>query len=185
MRATSQFRIIGRHVLSVHLKPVVAAGNIAAMYVGCGIRLPATASEPIASGHAAGAYALGTGESAVKLPDQIVWKAPAVTPGPSTAVLYGDPTKVGVYVSRLKIPAGFKIMPHTHPDEWRTAVVVSGTLHFGRGDKWDDAKLQPRPAGTFFTEEKGAPHFVRAKDGEVIVQITGMGPSGTTPIPQK
>ena len=76
-------------------------------------------------------------------------------------------------------------MPHTHPDEWRTAVVLSGTLYFGLGDKWDDAKLQARPAGTFFTEAKDAPHFVWAKDGEVIIQITGMGPSGTTPIPQK
>ena len=76
-------------------------------------------------------------------------------------------------------------MPHTHPDEWRTAVVLSGTIYFGLGDKWDEAKLQPRPAGTFFTEAKGAPHFIWAKDGEVIVQITGMGPSGTTLIPQK
>jgi hypothetical protein len=24
-------------------------------------------------------------------------------------------------------------MPHWHPDEWRTAVVLSGTLYFGIG----------------------------------------------------
>ena len=76
-------------------------------------------------------------------------------------------------------------MPHTHPDEWRTVVVLSGTLYFGLGDKWDDTKLQPRPTVTFFSEAKSAPHFAWAKDGEVIIQITGMGPSGTTPIPQK
>jgi hypothetical protein len=59
------------------------------------------------------------GESIVKLPDQIVWKGPAVSPGPSTAVLYGDSSKAGVFVSRTKFPAGFKVMPHTqgrHPD---------------------------------------------------------------------
>jgi hypothetical protein len=27
--------------------------------------------------------------------------------------------------------------------------------------------------------------YVWAKDGEVIIQTTGMGPTGTTPIPQK
>jgi quercetin dioxygenase-like cupin family protein len=122
------------------------------------------------------------GQSAVKLPNEIEWKAPAVVPGPSTAVLVGDPSKQGVYVSRLKLPAGTKLPPHTHPDEWRTAVVLSGTLYYGYGEQWDDGKLKAYPAGTFFTEPKGTPHFVWAKDGEVIVQITGMGPTGTVPI---
>lgn len=131
-----------------------------------------------------GAYAQGAGESVLKLPDQIEWKGPAVSPGPSTAVLFGDPSKPGVYVTRTKFPAGFKLMPHTHPDEWRTIVVLSGTIHFALGDKWDESKLKPRPAGTFFSEAKAAPHFVWAKDGEVVIQVTGMGPSGTTLIPQ-
>lgn len=131
-----------------------------------------------------GAYAQGASESVLKLPDQIEWKAPAVSPGPSTAVLFGDPSKPGVYVTRTKFPAGLKLMPHTHPDEWRTIVVLSGTLYFSLGDKWDESKLKPRPAGTFFSEAKGAPHFVWAKDGEVVIQTTGMGPTGTTLIPQ-
>ena len=138
----------------------------------------------LVSGIGAGAYAQGAGESVLKLPDQIEWKAPAVSPGPSTAVLFGDPSKPGVYVTRTKFPAGFKLMPHTHPDEWRTIVVLSGTIHFALGDKWDELKLKPRPAGTFFSEAKAAPHFVWAKDGEVVIQVTGMGPSGTTLIPQ-
>ena len=139
----------------------------------------------LALGVAAGAYAQGAGDGVVKFPDKIEWKAPAVSPGPSTAVLYGDPSKAGVFVSRVKFPAGFKIMPHTHPDEWRTAVVLSGTIYFGLGDKWDESNLQARPAGTFFSEAKAVPHFVWAKDGEVIIQVTGMGPSGTTLIPPK
>jgi quercetin dioxygenase-like cupin family protein len=100
-------------------------------------------------------------------------------------VLYGDPTKAGVYVTRVKFPAGAKLMPHTHPDEWRTAVVLSGTFYFGLGDKWDETKLKPYPTGTFFSEPKATPHFVWARDGEVIVQVTAIGPSGTTMIPQK
>ena len=120
----------------------------------------------LALGVAAGAYAQGAGDGVVKFPDKIEWKAPAVSPGPSTAVLYGDPSKPGVYVSRTKFPAGFKLMPHTHPDDWRTVVVLSGTIYFGLGDNWDESKLQARPAGAFFSEARAVPHFVWAKDGE-------------------
>jgi hypothetical protein len=37
--------------------------------------------------------------------------------GASTAILFGDPSKPGVYVTRTKFPAGLKVLPHTHPDE--------------------------------------------------------------------
>ena len=36
------------------------------------------------------------------------------------------------------------------------------------------------PAGTFYSEPSKAPHYSWAKDGEVIIQITGVGPSGKT-----
>jgi len=36
-------------------------------------------------------------------------------------------------------------MPHWHPDEWRTAVVLSGTLYFGVGEQWDESKLKAYP----------------------------------------
>ena len=134
---------------------------------------------------AAGVDAQGTGESLAIKPNDIVWKPAATGAGPATAVLYGDPTKPGPYVLRAKFAAGSKSMPHSHPDEWRTGVVLSGIYYFGIGEQWDETKLRAYPAGTFFSEPKGTPHFVWAKDGEVIVQFTGMGPSGTTSIPQK
>ena len=58
------------------------------------------------------------------------------------------------------------------PDEVRTAVVLSGTLYFGSGDKWDESKFKAYPAGTFYSEPSKAPHFTWAKDGEVIIQVT-------------
>ena len=131
------------------------------------------------------AYSQGAGESVVKLPDQIEWKAPPMVGGASTAILYGDPSKSGVYVTRTKFPAGTKALPHTHPDEWRTVVVLSGTHYFGLGDTWDEGKLKAYPTGTFFSEPKDTPHFVWAKDGEVIVQVTAMGPTATKMIGQK
>jgi len=123
-------------------------------------------------------------EAAVKLPNEIEFKAP-VNPGVQTAVLYGDPSKDGVYVARNKLPAGLKVMPHTHPDAWRTAVVLSGTLYFATGDVWDESKLTAYPPGTFYTEPVGRPHFVWAKDGDVVLQVTAMGPTGSTPVARK
>ena len=131
----------------------------------------------------AGAYAQST-EPVVKFPNDLEFKAP-LSAGPQVAILYGDPTKAGVFVTRSKFAPGLKVMPHSHPDEWRTVVVLSGTLYFGVGEQWDESKLKPYPAGTFFSEPSKTPHYGWAKDGEVIIQVTGMGPSGTTPIAQK
>ena len=98
--------------------------------------------------------------------------------GVETAVLYGDPSKPGLYVVRMKLPAGAEVMPHIHPGEARTMTVLSGTLYFGFGTEFDETKLKPYPAGTFFTELPTTPHFVAAKEGEVIFQASGIGPSG-------
>ena len=117
--------------------------------------------------------------SVLKFPQDIIYKDTAV--GVQVAVLYGDPTKSGLYVVRLKLPAGSKVVPHTHPEDVRTLTVLSGTLYFGHGDKWDESKLTPYPAGTFFTELPSEPHFVGAKDDEVIFQVTGIGPSALIP----
>jgi quercetin dioxygenase-like cupin family protein len=136
-----------------------------------------------AAGLSTSAYAQSAGTSVLKLPQDIEFKGPLSGP-PQTVVLYGDPTKPGVFVSRVKFSAGWKDPPHWHPDEVRTVVVLSGTLYFGSGDKWDESKFKAYPAGTFYSEPSKAPHFTWAKDGEVIIQITGVGPSGKTFIPQ-
>ena len=127
-----------------------------------------------------GAYSVAADNAGiVKLPQEITFKATAA--GVETAVLYGDPAKPGLYVIRLKLPAGVKVVPHTHPEEVRTLTVLSGTLYFGFGDQYDESKLTPYPAGTFFSELPNVPHFVAAKDSEVIFQATGIGPSALIP----
>jgi quercetin dioxygenase-like cupin family protein len=139
----------------------------------------------LASVTAAIANAQDCSQSILVTPNEVAWKAPAVSPGLDTAVICGDPSKAGVYVLRARFPAGFKLMPHFHPDEWRTAIVLSGNYYFGLGEQWDESKLKPYAAGTFLSEPKGTPHFVWAKDGEVIVQFTAMGPTAVTPVRQK
>jgi quercetin dioxygenase-like cupin family protein len=113
----------------------------------------------------------------------IEFKGP-VGPGTQNAVLYGDPTKPGVYVQRTKFPPGLKVMPHWHPDEWRTAVVLSGTLYFGVGEQWDESKLKAYPAGIFYSEPPKTAHYVWAKDGANVASThTDLLCSGSTPRP--
>ena len=73
--------------------------------------------------------------------DSVVWAAgpPSLAPGAQAAVLYGDPTKDGLFVMRLKLPAGFRIAPHTHPRP-EILTVVSGAFHIGMGSVADDTE---------------------------------------------
>jgi quercetin dioxygenase-like cupin family protein len=130
-------------------------------------------------------YAQNAETSVLKLPQDIQFKPASVPGAPQTAILYGDPTKPGVFVTRVKFSPGWKDPPHWHPDEVRTVAVLSGTFYFGSGEKWDESKMKAYPAGTFYSEPPKAPHYTWAKDGEVIIQVTGVGPSGKTAIPQQ
>jgi quercetin dioxygenase-like cupin family protein len=131
-----------------------------------------------------GAYGQNSA-SIIKLPDEVEFKSPFTPANLQFAILYGDPTKSGVYVIRWKYARGAKVMPHWHPDEVRTATVLSGTYYFAIGERWDESKFRAFPAGTFTSEPPNTPHYAWAKDGDVIVQFTGVGPTGTTMIPQK
>jgi quercetin dioxygenase-like cupin family protein len=124
------------------------------------------------------AQARDAGPGIVKLPDQIEFKG---LPGTlQIATLYGDPAKPEMFVQRFKLPAGLKLMPHYHPDSPRTVAVLSGTLYYAFGEVWDESKLKALPAGTFFTEPPKVAHFAWAKDGEVVLQLTSVGPTGAT-----
>jgi quercetin dioxygenase-like cupin family protein len=114
----------------------------------------------------------------LRLPQDIQFSASSAS---QTLTLYGDPMKPGMYVYRSRIAAGSKNMPHWHSGE-RTATVLSGTLYYGLGEQWDESKLIAFPPGTFFSVPPKMPHFAWAKDGEVILQVTGIGPAGTTVI---
>jgi len=119
----------------------------------------------------------------VRLPQDITYKG--LTGGPQHVTLLGDPSLPGLYVDRIKFAPGMKVMPHWHPDSVRTVLVMSGTLYFAVGEQWDESKLKAYPAGTLYSEPPKTPHFAWAKDGEVVLQVTAIGPTGNTPIQQK
>jgi anti-sigma factor ChrR (cupin superfamily) len=109
-------------------------------------------------------------------PDDIKWGPPPPVFDPSAqfAVLAGNPMASGAYVVRLKMPDGYKIMPHWHPTT-ENITVISGTFHFATGDKFDNTKGAVMPAGTFGFVGPHMNHYAWA-EGETIVQVHGMGP---------
>jgi quercetin dioxygenase-like cupin family protein len=102
---------------------------------------------------------------------------PAFPPEARLAVLIGEPTKPGPYVVRVKVPAGVKLMPHTHPED-RIYTVISGVFYIGLGTTFDSDKLTAYAPGSVVVLPANTPHFHWAKSGEYITQVAGNGPLG-------
>ena len=108
--------------------------------------------------------------------DQLKWgpAPPAFPKGAQISVVAGDPSKEGLYVLRLKVPAGYKVPPHTHPND-ENATVISGTFNIGTGGVFDDKKGQALKTGGFLKMPKGMQHYAWFSE-ETIIQIHGIGP---------
>jgi quercetin dioxygenase-like cupin family protein len=124
------------------------------------------------------------GRATIRLED-IPWPSARVggagTSGASgieTVVLKGDPAKAGLYTLMLRVAPNVRIQAHSHKDD-RVATVVKGTWYFSYGEKFDEASLKALGPGSFYTEPPGVAHFAMTKE-EVILQISGHGPSSTT-----
>ncbi len=116
------------------------------------------------------------------LPDKIPWTdSPS---GASQAVLAGDPSKPGLYVVLTKWHAHHMSHPHFHPND-RFITVISGTWWVGTGPKYDPDSTTPIPAGSFVTHYGKQIHYDGAKDGDVTLEIVGMGPATSTPAETK
>ena len=112
-------------------------------------------------------------------PDALNWSPGG--PGIQTATVLGNPTKPGIYVTRLRFAKGTRIAPHMHPDE-RVAVVLSGSMYFGYGETFDESALAHMVPGSTWTEPPKTAHFAWAKDEDVVIQVVGVGPSGSMPV---
>jgi hypothetical protein len=114
-------------------------------------------------------------------PEEVQWKEAPGYSGVKMAVIAGDPSKPGVYVVRVWFPPGVMSRPHFHPDD-RYAIVIKGTWWTGTGETFDPRATKPVKAGGFMKHPAGQVHFDGAKDEEVILQLIGQGPGGTTMI---
>jgi quercetin dioxygenase-like cupin family protein len=112
-------------------------------------------------------------------PDALTWKDnPNIPKGAQVAVLLGDPTKAGeVIVQRVKFPANYQVPPHTHPYA-ETITVISGSVGFGTGDKFDATKGELMKAGSLYAQPAKHPHYVWTGNEEAIIQVQFIGPGG-------
>jgi quercetin dioxygenase-like cupin family protein len=93
----------------------------------------------------------------------------------------GDPTKPGIYVTRVKFPPHVMDRPHWHGED-RHITVLKGTWYTGTGDTFDPDHAVPLKPGSYMLHPAKAVHWDgSAGDEEVIVEAIGYGPSSTTP----
>jgi len=119
-----------------------------------------------------------SGHTAVT-PDTLKWAEPAVLPGAKLAVVQGDPSKEGLFVYRLKMPAGYKIPPHFHKAS-ENVTVLTGVFYIGLGEKFDQGTGQELPVGGFVSVPPKHAHYAWAGREETVVQVHGVGPTDLT-----
>src|SRR6266516_7607819 len=111
-------------------------------------------------------------------PDSLTWKDnPNIPKGGQVAVLVGDPTKAEVIVQRVKLPANYKVPPHTHPYA-ETVTVISGSVGFGMGEKFDTTKGEVVKAGALNALPAKHAHYVWTENEGAILQVQFVGPGG-------
>jgi quercetin dioxygenase-like cupin family protein len=112
------------------------------------------------------------------LPEAMDWRPfAAFPPEARLAIVAGRPTEAGMYVIRVKVPNGIKLMPHRHPEN-RIYTVMSGVFYVGVGERFDETALVAYPPGSVVLLPGDTPHFHWAKSGEYVTQVMGTGPLG-------
>ena len=128
------------------------------------------------AGAATGAHALESGSGMTTLvPGDKQWEKNKAMPyGMKVMYLYGDPSKPGPYVFRIRIPTGYKIPPVKYPDD-RITTILKGIMWNAEGERYDPMKMKEWEAGTMFVTPANTPHFQWART-ELILQVVGFGP---------
>ena len=112
---------------------------------------------------------------------QLKWgdPPPVFEKGAQFTVVSGDPGQPGLYVVRLKMPAGYKIPPHFHKAS-ENVTVLTGVFYIGLGEKFDQGTGQELPVGGFVSVPPKHAHYAWAGREETVVQVHGVGPTDLT-----
>jgi quercetin dioxygenase-like cupin family protein len=122
--------------------------------------------------------ALAQDAAVMVTPGALTWKDnPALPKGGQVAILVGNPTKAGgIVVQRTRLPANYKIPPHTHPYA-ETVTVISGSVGFGMGEKFDTTKGEVVKPGALQAMPMRHAHFLWTGSEEAIIQVQFVGPA--------
>ncbi len=135
---------------------------------------------PIFLGPAIGAE-LNPDAITILTPEEFQWRDEDPVPANSVS-LFGDRNSEEYYVYLNKFAPGAFSRPHFHAND-RYITVVKGTWWVGTGSDFDpDNNTVPLPVGSFVVHTGGEVHYDGAKDEEVWVLISGIGPAGRTDV---
>ncbi len=112
-------------------------------------------------------------------PGEEVWQENSGLDGVSYMKVYGEPSQPGVYVVRIRFAPWTMTKPHFHGED-RLVVIVKGTWYAGTDTQFDPEATTSIRQGGYMLHPAGGVHFDGAKAEEVVLQITGVGPSSTT-----
>ncbi len=98
----------------------------------------------------------------------------SLEPGAQFAVLEGNPAEAGIFTMRIRMPDGYRILPHWHPKAERVTV-VSGVFRLGAGDTFDAGATSPLGPGSYTSMPVGMRHYAIV-EGETVIQLTSVGP---------
>ena len=96
-------------------------------------------------------------------------------------LLYGEPSKPGLYVQHLKRAADNWSRPHFHPID-RVVMVIDGTMLIGTDPSGDKTKTVGVPKGGFILDIAKGLHYDGSGSEPLWIQIAGIGPTGSTSV---
>jgi len=105
--------------------------------------------------------------------EDVEWEDNLDLEGIQTAKVIGNPGNAELYVLLSKMSQDAVLPAHTHPDD-RLTTVLSGVMYYGTGE-FNPKAAKSYPAGSIIYTQAQTPHYMWAKDGETIMQQTGMG----------
>jgi hypothetical protein len=86
-------------------------------------------------------------------------------------------SRIGVgamHIQRKRLPSGFRQAPASETCH-RVVTVVSGTLHIGFGDSFDEARTTQMLPGHTWSIPAMKQFYLWAKSGDVLVQVVSSG----------
>jgi hypothetical protein len=113
-----------------------------------------------------------------RLPDQIKWES---RPGSTdqTAILFGDPSKAGMFVQVTKRRPDVWSQPHSHQNE-RFITVLAGTFLIGTGPKFDKNNTVAVGPGGVVHDIPNQMHYDGTGPEGATLEFIAMGPATRT-----
>lgn len=102
----------------------------------------------------------------------------SLPPGAQLAVLHGNPAEPGMFIIRLRFPAGYSVPAHSHPTT-EYVTVIAGNMSLGMGDRLDRSAAKAFGPGRFVIAPGKMNHYAFTDQGATI-QISAEGPFAVT-----